>query len=241
MSRRRRALFVSSPIGLGHAQRDVAIARELRQLVPDLEIDWLAQHPVTKVLEAEGERVHLMSAELANESGHMESESAEHDLHCFQAWRRMDEILLANFMVFHDVVREESYDLLDQGRGVRARLLPAREPGGEARRLRLADRLRRLAADARRGRARGVPLADYNAEMIEHIARFPRGRDRALYVGNADDVVGEAFGPDLPLIRDWTEQHFDFAGYVTGFDQPSSPTASCGRSSATGPASRSAS
>ena len=60
--------------------------------------------------------------------------------------------------------------------------------------------------------------ADYNAEMIEHIARFPRVRDRALYVGNADDVVGEAFGPDLPLIRDWTEQHFDFAGYVTGFD-----------------------
>ena len=46
-SRRRRALFICSPIGLGHAQRDVAIARELRQLVPDLEIDWLAQHPVT--------------------------------------------------------------------------------------------------------------------------------------------------------------------------------------------------
>src|SRR5690606_29852276 len=45
-----RALFVSSPIGLGHAQRDVAIARELRELVPGLEVDWLAQHPVTRVL-----------------------------------------------------------------------------------------------------------------------------------------------------------------------------------------------
>ena len=97
--------------GLGHAQRDVAIARELRQLHPDLEIDWLAQHPVTAVLEAEGERVHPMSTELANESHHIESESAEDDLHRFQAWRRMDEILLSNFMVFHDVVREESYDL----------------------------------------------------------------------------------------------------------------------------------
>jgi hypothetical protein len=32
--RTKRALFVSSPIGLGHAQRDVAIARELRALVP---------------------------------------------------------------------------------------------------------------------------------------------------------------------------------------------------------------
>ena len=31
----------------GYAQRDVAIARELRRLDPDLEIDWLAQDPVT--------------------------------------------------------------------------------------------------------------------------------------------------------------------------------------------------
>ena len=110
-SRRRRALYISSPIGLGHAQRDVAIAKELRRLVPDLEIDWLAQHPVTKVLEGEGERIHPLSADLANESRHMESESAEHDLHCFQAWRRMDDILVANFMVFHDIVRENDYDL----------------------------------------------------------------------------------------------------------------------------------
>ena len=57
-SRRKRALYVSSPIGLGHAQRDAAIADELRKLHPDLEIDWLAQHPVTAVLEARGERIH---------------------------------------------------------------------------------------------------------------------------------------------------------------------------------------
>ena len=91
--------------------RDVAIARELRNLHPDLEIDWLAQDPVTRVLEAEGERVHPASAYLASESGHFESESAEHDLHCFQALRRMDEILVNNFMVFHDVVEAEPYDL----------------------------------------------------------------------------------------------------------------------------------
>jgi len=60
--------------------------------------------------------------------------------------------------------------------------------------------------------------ADYNAEMIEHIARFPRVRDRAVFVGNLDDVVPASFGPNLPRIRDWTDQHYDFAGYVTGFD-----------------------
>jgi len=60
--------------------------------------------------------------------------------------------------------------------------------------------------------------ADYNAEMIEHIARFPRLRDRAIFVGNSQDVVGGRFGPDLPPIREWVEANYHFAGYVTGFD-----------------------
>jgi hypothetical protein len=33
-----------------------------------------------------------------------------------------------------------------------------------------------------------------------------------------EDVVDEPFGPGLPRIRDWTAQHFDFTGYITGFD-----------------------
>src|SRR5215472_486743 len=89
--RKRRALYVSSPIGLGHAHRDVAIARELRALVPDLKIDWLAQDPVTRVLQVAGELIHPLSAQLSNESRHIESETEGHRLHVFEAWRRMDE------------------------------------------------------------------------------------------------------------------------------------------------------
>jgi predicted glycosyltransferase len=40
----------------------------------------------------------------------------------------------------------------------------------------------------------------------------------ALFVGNPDDIVEERLGPQLPMIRDWTERNFDFTGYVTGFD-----------------------
>ena len=46
---------------------------------------------------------------------------------------------------------------LDRRRGLGGRLLPAREPGAEVGRVRVADRLRRLAADGGRRRARGVP------------------------------------------------------------------------------------
>jgi pimeloyl-ACP methyl ester carboxylesterase/predicted glycosyltransferase len=217
-SRRKRALYVSSPIGLGHAQRDAAIADELRKLHPDLEIEWLAQHPVTRVLEARGERIHPASAHLANESGHIESESAEHDLHCFQAIRRMDEILLANFMVFHDLVRDEDYDLWIGDEAWELDYYLHENPEQKrAAYVWLTDFVGWLPMPDG-GEGETFVTADYNAEMIEHIARFPRLRDRAVFVGNSDDIVPDSFGPELPPIRDWTEQHYDFAGYVTGFD-----------------------
>ena len=217
-SRRKRALYISSPIGLGHAQRDVGIADELRKLHPDLEIDWLAQHPVTKVLQAAGERIHPASALLSNESSHIESESAEHDLHCFQAIRRMDEILLSNFMVFHDLVREEPYDLWIGDEAWELDYYLHENPEQKrAAYVWLTDFVGWLPMPDG-GEHEAFLTADYNAEMIEHIARFPRVRDHAIFVGNDSDIVPDAFGPELPLISDWTREHYSFAGYVTGFD-----------------------
>jgi pimeloyl-ACP methyl ester carboxylesterase/predicted glycosyltransferase len=215
---RPRALYVSSPIGLGHAQRDVAIARELRRLEPDLQIDWLAQDPVTRVLEAEGERIHPASPHLANESRHMESESAEHDLHCFQALRRMDEILAANFMLFHDVVREQRYDLWIGDEAWELDYFLHENPGEKKVPFAwLTDFVGFLPMDDG-GERESFLTADYNAEMVDHIAHHPEVRDLALFVGNPDDIVAERLGPQLPMIRDWTESHFDFTGYVSGFD-----------------------
>ena len=85
------------------------------------------------------------------------------------------------------------------------------------------------------GEREAFVAADYNAEMVEHVARPPEIRDRAIFVGNPDDIVPERLGPDLPLIRDWTERNFDFAGYVDGLrPEPSCAIGSgCAQSSAT--------
>jgi len=216
--RRKRALYVSSPIGLGHAQRDVAIARELRALHPDLEIDWLAQHPVTRVLEAAGERIHPASAQLASESAHIEDESGEHDLQCFEALRRMDEILIANFMLFRDVAAEGMYDLwiCDEAWDVDY-FLHENPQEKRAPYAWMTDFVGYLPMPDN-GEREAALTADYNAEMIEQIERYPRLRDRSIFVGNPDDIVPDAFGPALPAIRGWTERHYAFAGYVTGFD-----------------------
>ena len=68
------------------------------------------------------------------------------------------------------------------------------------------------------GEREAFVAADDNAEMIEHIARYPRVRDQAVFVGSPDDIVPDTFGPQLPLIGDWTREHYRFAGYVTGFE-----------------------
>src|SRR5262249_61024171 len=84
----------------------------VRRLRPALELAGLPRAPVPAVLEARGERLHPACRALASESGHFAAEACEHDLNAFQAIRRMDEVLVANFMVFHEVVESGEYDLV---------------------------------------------------------------------------------------------------------------------------------
>ena len=197
---RKRALYISSPIGLGHAQRDVAIARELRSLVDGLEIDWLAQDPVTRVLAGRGR---------AHPSG-QRAPGQRVPPHRVGVRRARPALLPGDppdgrdpDQQLHGLPRRRARGPLrplGRRRGLGARLLPAREPAREAGSLRLDDRLRRLAADARRRRARGLPdrrlqrrdgRAHRRASRAPRpggLRRQPRGhRRRAPRPGAADD------------------------------------------------------
>jgi predicted glycosyltransferase len=213
-------LFLSSPIGLGHVRRDLAIARELRHQHPELRIDWLAQPPVAGVLAGHGERVHPASGALASEVAHIESEAGEHELGVFEAFRRMDEILVANFMVFADLVQERHYDLWIGDEAWELDHFLHENP--ELKRTAYAwltdfvGWLPTAESDAREA----TLTADVNEDMLEQVARLPRIRDRAIFVGDREDVVAGTFGPGLPSIRDWTAQRYQFCGYVTGQAPP---------------------
>ena len=215
-TRTRKALYLSSPIGLGHGRRDIAITRELRKLHPDLQVDWLAQDPVTRLLEASGERVHPLSGRLASETRHIELESGEHDLNAFQAIRRMDEVLITNFMIFQQAVEEGGYDLVIADEAWDIDHYWHEHP--EMKRAALAwftDFVGYVPMPAN-GDHEAFLATDCNAEMIEHVERHPGVRDRAIFVGSPEDIAPLSFGKDLPSMRDWVPKHFDFAGYIIG-------------------------
>ena len=188
----------------------------MREERPDLEIQWLTQSPVAEFLERRGEVVHPASRLLANESGHFESESGEHDLHAFQAVRRMDEVLVNNFMVFDDLVERETFDLwLGDEAWDLDHFLHENPELKRAPFVWMTDFVGWVPMPDG-GEREAFLTADYNAEMVEHVARYPSLRDRSVFVGDPADVVDLPFGPGLPTARAWTEQHFDFAGYVMG-------------------------
>ena len=110
----------------------------------------------------------------------------------------MDEILVANFMVFHDAVEEGEYDLVIGDEAWDVDYFLHENP--ELKRTAFAwmtDFVGWLPMPVG-GEREAFLTADYNAEMIEHVARFPRLRDRSIFVGDPDDIVPDDFGPDLP-------------------------------------------
>ena len=149
--------MVSSPIGLGHARRDLAIARELRALEPG-SADRLARpgpgHARARGRgrddppgqPAPGQRVAPLRVRVGRARPALLPDLPPHgrgpgqQLHGLPRRRRAG--------------RPRP---VDRRRGLGRRLLPAREPVAQARALRLADRLRRLPPGRGRRRARAVP------------------------------------------------------------------------------------
>ncbi|MCR9111091.1 MAG: alpha/beta fold hydrolase [Rhodobacteraceae bacterium] len=214
--RAKRALYLSSPIGLGHARRDLAVAHELRKLHPDLQVDWLAQDPVTRFLDANEETIHPASRMLANESAHIEAEAGEHDLHAFQAIRNMDEILIKNFMVFQETLEEEAYDLVIADEAWDVDHYWHEHP--ELKRAPIAwfTDFVGWVPFVENGPREAFLTTDYNEEMIGHVEGRPDVRDRAIFVGRPEDIVDLSFGEGLPRMRDWIPRHYAFSDYIIG-------------------------
>jgi predicted glycosyltransferase len=123
----------------------------------------------------------------------------------------MDEIFCANFMVFHDLVREEHFDVWVADEGWEIDYFLHENPELKtAPYVWLTDFVGYLPMND----GEEWLTADYNAEMIEHIERYPRVRDVSIFIGEPGDVVPLTFGSGLPAIREWTEEHYEFAGYI---------------------------
>ncbi|SMX25918.1 undecaprenyldiphospho-muramoylpentapeptide beta-N- acetylglucosaminyltransferase [Boseongicola aestuarii] len=185
-------------------------------LHPDLQVDWLAQDPVTRFLGANDESIHPASRLLANESAHIEDECGEHDLHAFEAIRRMDEILIKNFMVFQEVLEEQKYDLVIADEAWDVDHYWHEHPDMKQAQIAWLTDFVGWVPFAENGPREAFLTTDYNAEMIGHVEGNPTVRDRAIFVGGPEDIVDRSFGDGLPQMREWIPKHYEFSDYIIG-------------------------
>jgi pimeloyl-ACP methyl ester carboxylesterase/UDP:flavonoid glycosyltransferase YjiC (YdhE family) len=215
----RRVLWLSSPLGLGHIQRDLAMARRLQEVHPDATVDFLTATPCDRVVVAWGARLHPASRLLHDESAHLEGWARDHELHAQNALWDMDEIMAANFMTFADVVEREDYDLWVGDEGWDLDYFLHENP--ELKRapyVFLTDFIGVLPMREDRGSVEFRRAWEKNAENIDHLRQHPDVRDLSIMVGDEEDVLDREFGPDLPNMRQWARAHFRFSGYTYHFD-----------------------
>jgi pimeloyl-ACP methyl ester carboxylesterase/predicted glycosyltransferase len=213
-----RILWISSPIGLGHVKRDLAIADEMRKHKPDLSIDWLAIDPVKTFLENSGERVHPMSEFMQDESGHFESHAtASFSLNAAEAVWEMDMVLNNNFMVFTDILDEIPYDLVvgDESWEV-LDCLHYNPSLKKAPFVFMTDFIG--VTHVSQDETKRAHVYNLNGSWVEKWEIHPEATDLGIFIGNPDDIPDNPFDEGLPNRRQWTKDHFEFSGYVLAFD-----------------------
>ena len=203
--------------GSGHVRRDLAIADELRALHPDLQIDWLTQQPVTRVLEERGEHVHPASAFLAGETAHIESEAGEHDLQRVPGGAGDGRDPRRQLHGLRRPRRGRALRPVGRRRGLGRRRVPARQPRAQAGAVRVAHRLHRLVAMRRERtttRPRSPPSGTPSGSSV--VAGTRGCATARCSWGRRPTWSTSRSARGCPPSREWARERYAFAGYVLG-------------------------
>jgi len=210
---RKRVLYVSASIGLGHVTRDVAIAGELRRMVPGLEIDWLAAPPATEYLRAAGETLLPEAASYADVTAQAEKMAKLGGLNVTLFALKVRKQWEANARLTLDIVKRGGYDLVVGDETYDLIIALADDPT-----LIGSTRLAILYDWVGLDRVGWHPLEILGVTLFNRKMAKPPTAFTAIFLGELDDVPDEPFGPFLPSRRAFTEDYFKVVGYPLHFD-----------------------
>ncbi len=214
---KKKILYISGSIGLGHITSDMAIARKIREIDPAIEITWLAAHPATLALESRGERLHPYSERFSSYSASAESASSGSELNLVKYAFGSSLGWMRNVLTFRRLISEATFDLVVANETYEImialifRLIKVKMPF-----VMIYDFLG-LETMTRNPLER---LGNYILSWIwsrDHTVCSKPGR-MALFIGEPEDIPDRRFGLFLPNRRAYARRHYRFIGHVLLFD-----------------------
>ncbi len=210
---RKKLLFISGSIGLGHVGRDIEIAREVRARRPHTDIVWIADEPARSVLRAARENVAPESTKVSFGTERVERSSRDLRANMPMIGVDMMQDADANAAACREVIRREEVDLVI---------------GDET-----SDLLDAISRDRPMLRGRRMvlitdflgfepvsenPLERTYARYANAVwYRMMKDRDivaKCLFVGVPEDVPKDGWSASMPAFKDLKVDH---VGYVLPF------------------------
>lgn len=222
----KKILFISGSVGLGHVVRDLIIAKELRNQIPEVDILWLASHPARSVLEEAGETLVPEVDKWAQESEVMENLNKEYAekgkvynanlakylFNAREAWGSNVKIFkqLVDKVQFDIVIGDEAYEIAIALRDNIIKIKPTFIMifdfiGLDTMTKNPLEKL--IAYKINKGWARG-----YGKVSNSIITR--------IFIGELEDVPDKRFGFLLPNRRESLKEKYNFVGYILPFNPP---------------------
>ena len=214
---RKKILYISGSLGLGHITRDLAIAKELRSQNPEIELFWLAVHPASLLLKETGEKLLPESGEYANDN--IPAENAAGSMHlnllkylssARKEWRR-------NVEIFRQVTNKKQFDLVIGDEAYEMVVALLKKPG-----LRKAPFV--MIYDfvgldvSTKSPLEKLECYIWNRIWAQDYKVISEGNNMALFVGEPEDIPERNFGFLLPNRREHATTHYKFIGYILPFD-----------------------
>jgi predicted glycosyltransferase len=211
--RKKKILFVSGSIGLGHVGRDLEIAQALRKLCTDVEISWMAEPPASEVLQKAGEKLLPEASQLSSGNTELEKLATKYEANLVQWIMNMRKGWSQNAEVYAKISEDYSFDLW---------------VGDEPYDIMIA-----MQKDPTLKKCPFVVIYDVlgiNASTInpvDHIAAYlvnrlwakfleskPQLADQSIFLGEIEDIPDGRLGFMLTNRRKLAKQLLNFAGYV---------------------------
>ena len=109
---RKKVLYMSGSLGLGHIIRDMEIARKLVKKNPEIEVSWLAAHPASMVLKEAGEKLHPDAGLYVDDNIPAEKAAKGFHLNLLKYLINAKKAWAKNVETFKRVTEKEKFDLV---------------------------------------------------------------------------------------------------------------------------------
>ena len=215
---KKKVLYISGSLGLGHIIRDLEIVKELRKINKDIDVSWLAANPASDLIIQSGEKLLPEAQFYANDNVPAENAAKEgfrlnlleYLMKAIGEWKQ-------NVEIFKKVMSKERFDIVVADEAYEIAIALANKDvvidmpfimlydfiGNDSMTWNPMDKL---------------AIYMWNREWAKCRNFFNNDQYTAIFVGELEDVPDIGLGPFLPKRRELAKKICQFVGYILPFD-----------------------